>query len=56
VDKKTTKAVSVVSVALGVAFILTMVFDILPGKGNILLFLGIVCFIAAMAMRKISKI
>ncbi len=55
-DNKTAKTISVILGALGIIFILIMAFDLLPGKGNIMLFVGVACFIIAGVIRNIVKI
>ena len=55
-DNKTAKTISVILGALGIIFILILAFDLLPGKGNIMLFVGVACFIIAGVIRNIVKI
>lgn len=54
-DKNTVKIVSTVLGVSGIILILMMAFNILPGKGNILIFAGIVCFIIAGVIRSTAK-
>ena len=55
-NNKNVKIASAVLGALGVIFILIMVFDVVPGVGNIMLFMGIICFVLAGIIRNIAKI
>lgn len=55
-DEKSAKIISTILGTLGIIFILIMAFNLVAGKGNIMLFIGIACFIVAGAIRSIAKI
>lgn len=54
-DGKKAKVICRILVAMGVILILAMAFDLVPGMGNVLLFLAISCFIIAGAVKAIAK-
>ncbi|OGW75669.1 MAG: hypothetical protein A2Z72_03060 [Omnitrophica bacterium RBG_13_46_9] len=48
-------AVGVILVGLGVLLLLASAFDLVPNLDNVLIFLGLACFIAAGVIKKITK-
>lgn len=54
-DKEKIRIISTILVAIGTILMLMMAFDIVPGKGNILVFAGVVCFILTGVVRAIFR-
>jgi len=54
-DKEKARIISTILVAVGAILILMMAFNVMPGKGNILVFSGLVCFILTGVIRAIFK-
>lgn len=54
-DGKKAKVICRILVLVGVILILAMAFDLVPGMGNVLLFLAISCFIIAGAVKAIAR-
>jgi hypothetical protein len=55
--EKTTTSCIVISILSGVGVLLLLAagFDLMPEQDNLLVFLGITCFIVSSVIRKISK-
>ena len=54
-EGKKTNAASAILVGVGILILLAAGFDIFPAQDNVLVFLGIACFIIAGVVRKISN-
>ncbi len=54
-ENKTTDIVRAILSGAGILLLLTSGFDLLPAQDNLVVFLGIACFIVAGVIGKISK-
>ena len=54
-EKKSVNILTPILFGVGVLLLLAAGFDILPAQDNLLVFLGIACFIIAGVIKKISK-
>ena len=54
-ENKGVGVVNAILFGLGVLLLLAAGFDVLPAQDNLLVFLGIACFIIASVIKKISK-
>ncbi|MFH1836703.1 MAG: hypothetical protein ABH862_01135 [Candidatus Omnitrophota bacterium] len=54
-DKKKITLITAPLTGTGIILILMSAFDIIPAGDNVLIFIGIACFIAAGVIKKIAK-
>ena len=54
-DEKTIKLITAPLMGTGIILILMSGFDIIPAWDNVLVFLGIACFIVAGVVRKVGR-